>query len=54
MLHCYKVTMLQDIPEYGRTIALHIEKGHIHRVENNPPLWFREQFEETFKRLSEQ
>ena len=38
----------------GLSLCALIEKGHIHRVEDNPPLWFREQFEEAFNRLPEQ
>ena len=54
-LHLFEnLNFIDGIPEYGRTVALHIEKGHIHRVEDNPPLWFREQFEEAFNRLPEQ
>ena len=54
-LHLFEnLNFIDGIPEYGRTIALPIEKGHIHRVEDNPPLWFREQFEEAFNSLSEQ
>ena len=46
MLHCYKVTMLQHIQNMGEQSPYILRKGHIHRVEDNPPLWFREQFEE--------
>ena len=48
------VTFVDGNSDYGHIVALHITKGHIHEVEDNPPLWFREQFEEAFNRLSEQ
>ena len=38
--------------DYGHIVALHITKSHIHRVEDNPPLWFKEQFELLFDNLS--
>ena len=47
------LNFIDGIPEYGRTVALHIEKGHIHRVEDNPPQWFKEQFAEAFNSLEE-
>lgn len=34
--------------DYGHIVALHIDKGGIHEVEDKPPLWFKEQFEEAF------
>lgn len=34
--------------DYGHIVALHIAKSNIHRVEDNPPQWFKEQFEEAF------
>ena len=37
--------------EYGQIIALHISKSHTHKVVGNPPLWFREQFEDYFSKL---
>jgi predicted ATPase len=33
-------------------VALHIAKSRIHKIEDNPPLWFKEQFEQSFNDLN--
>ena len=38
--------------DYGHIVALHIAKGNLHKVEDYPPQWFKEQFEEEFARLA--
>ena len=45
------LTFIDGSSDYGHIVALHIDKGGIHEVEDNPPLWFKEQFEEAFKRI---
>ena len=53
-IHLFEnLNFIDGIPEYGRTIALHIEKGRIHRVDDNPPQWFKEQFAKAFSELEE-
>ena len=47
------ITFIDGNSEYGQIIALHISKGHIHKVVDNPPHWFCEQFEDCFKALRE-
>lgn len=44
-----------DWPEhsdFGKIVALHIEKNGKHEVTNNPPLWFKEHFEKPFADLT--
>ena len=38
--------------DYGHVIALHIGKSQTHKVVDNPPQWFKEQFEELFKNFN--
>ena len=38
--------------DYGHIVALHIAKSRIHKIEDNPPLWFKEQFEQSFNDLN--
>lgn len=45
------ITFVDGNSEYGQIIALHICKNQTHKVVDNPPLWFREQFEECFNTL---
>ena len=45
------LTFVDGNSHYGHIVALHIAKGNIHRVEDNPPQWFREQYEEVFAGL---
>jgi len=39
------------LEDYGHIVALHIAKSRIHKIEDNPPLWFKEQFEQSFNDL---
>ena len=48
------ITFIDGNSDYGHIVALHIEKGHIHEVEDNPPQWFVDQFENLFKELNTQ
>ena len=51
-LHLFdNITFVDGTSDYGHIVALHIDKGGIHEVEDNPPLWFKEQFEEAFSGL---
>lgn len=51
-LHLFdNLTFVDGNSDYGHIVALHIEKGDIHEVEDNPPLWFKEQFEKTFANI---
>ena len=51
-LHLFEnITFVDGNSDYGHIVALHIAKSNIHRVEDNPPLWFKEQFEEAFANL---
>jgi predicted ABC-type ATPase len=45
------LTFIDGNSNYGHIVALHIGKSQTHKVVDNPPLWFREQFEELFKEL---
>ena len=45
------LTFIDGTSDYGHIVALHISKSSIHEVEDNPPLWFKEQFEEAFAGL---
>lgn len=52
-LHLFdNLTFVDGCSDYGHIVALHISKSGIHEVEDNPPLWFKEQFEEAFASLS--
>ncbi len=42
------LTFVDGSSDYGHIVALHVSKGGIHEVEDNPPLWFKEQFEDVF------
>ena len=51
-LHLFdNITFVDGNSEYGQIIALHIGKSQIHKVIDNPPLWFKEQFESAFNAL---
>ena len=47
------ITFIDGNSEYGQIIALHISKSNTHKVVDNPPHWFCEQFEDCFKALRE-
>ena len=52
-LHLFEnLTFVDGNSDYGHIVALHITKSHIHRVEDNPPLWFKKQFEAVFENLN--
>lgn len=52
-LHLFEnITFVDGNSDYGHIVALHIAKSNIHRVEDNPPQWFKEQFETAFANLS--
>lgn len=52
-LHLFEnLTFVDGNSDYGHIVALHISKSNIHRVEDNPPKWFKEQFEEAFSNLN--
>lgn len=46
------ITFIDGNSKYGQIIALHISKSQIHKAVDNPPLWFREQFEDCFDTLT--
>ena len=49
-LHLFdNITFIDSNSEYGHIIALYIGKSHTHKVVDNPPQWFREQFERQFE-----
>ena len=51
-LHLFdNITFVDGNSEYGKIIALHISKSRTHKVVDNPPLWFKEQFETAFDAL---
>ena len=47
------ITFIDGNSEYGKIIALHISKSQTHKVVDNPPQWFREQFEQMFMKIGE-
>ena len=52
-LHLFEnLTFIDGSTEYGEIVAMHNTKGNIHKVEDNPPQWFKEQFEEEFAKLA--
>ena len=51
-LHIFdNLTFIDGNFEYGQIIALHIARSHTHKVVDNPPQWFKEQFEVAFNAL---
>ena len=51
-LHLFEnLTFIDGSSDFEKIVALHVSKNHVHEVAENPPLWFREQFEEAFGRL---
>lgn len=51
-LHLFdNITFIDGNSKYGQIIALLISKNQTHKVVDNPPLWFHEQFEELFNKL---
>ncbi len=51
-LHLFdNITFIDGNSEYGHIIALHISKSKIHKMVDNPPIWFKEQFESSFSLL---
>lgn len=52
-LHLFEnLTFVDGNSDYGHIVALHIAKSRIHKIEDNPPLWFKEQFEQSFNGLN--
>ena len=45
------VTFIDGNSDYGHIVALHIAKSKTHKIIDNPPLWFKEQFEQAFNEL---
>ena len=45
------ITFIDGNSNYGHVIALHISRSKTHKVVDNPPLWFKEQFEVLFEKL---
>lgn len=45
------LTFVDGNSSYGRIVAIHIQKNNTHKIVDNPPLWFKEQFEELFDKL---
>ena len=45
------LTFIDGSSGFGRIIAIHLTKSHIHEVIENPPLWFTKQFKEAFEAL---
>ena len=45
------ITFIDGNSSYGYIVALYIGKSQTHKVIDNPPLWFKEQFEMLFKEL---
>lgn len=51
-LHLFEnLTFIDGNSDFGKIVALHIEKNGKHEVTNNPPLWFKEYFEKPFADL---
>lgn len=51
-LHLFEnLTFIDGSSDFGKIVAIHMEKSHIHEVIENPPLWFKEQFKEIFDKL---
>lgn len=51
-LHLFdNLTFIDGNSDFGKIVALHISKSQIHKVTDNPPLWFKEQFGESFEKL---
>jgi predicted ABC-type ATPase len=52
-LHLFEnLTFVDGNSDYGHIVALHIAKSRIHKLEDNPPLWFKQQFEQSFNDLN--
>lgn len=45
------LTFIDGNSDYGYIVALHIGKSKTHKVIDNPPQWFKEQFENLFNQL---
>lgn len=45
------LTFIDGNSDFGKIVALHIEKNGKHEVINNPPLWFKDHFEKPFGEL---
>lgn len=51
-LHLFdNITFIDGNSKYGYIVALHISKSKIHKVVDNPPQWFKEQFGKLFEEL---
>ena len=46
------LTFIDGNSDFGKIVALHIEKNGKHEVTNNPPLWFKMHFEKPFADLT--
>ena len=52
-LHLFEnLTFIDGNSDFGKIVALHIEKNGKHEVTSNPPQWFKEYFEQPFSALS--
>ena len=45
------ITFIDGNSNYGQIVALHISRSSTHKVIDNPPQWFKEQFETIFNTL---
>ena len=51
-LHLFEnLTFIDGNSDFGKIVALHIDKNGKHEVTNNPPPWFKEHFEKPFAEL---
>ena len=51
-LHLFEnLTFIDGNSDFGKIVALHIDKNGKHEIMNNPPLWFKEHFEKPFADL---
>ena len=51
-LHLFEnLTFIDGSSDFGKIIAIHVAKSHIHEVIEHPPMWFTEQFREAFDAL---
>lgn len=51
-LHLFdNITFIDGTSDFGKVVAVHIGKSGKHEVVDNPPLWFKEQYEEVFAEM---
>jgi hypothetical protein len=51
-LHLFdNITFVDGTSDFGKIVALHFKKNGKHEVMDNPPRWFKEQFEKAFGEL---